>query len=106
MADILEAKRPTIAQCKAEIIILRNRNSELNTTLHSAKITSEQLRMSNQSYECRIRNLEEDIKRLRNRNADLGNKLGMKDAKRLYTTVGIVGFAFILGFVLGILIKL
>lgn len=49
MADILEAKRPTIAQCKAEIIILRNRNSELNTTLHSAKITSEQLRMSNQS---------------------------------------------------------
>ena len=46
MADILEAKRPTIAQCKAEIIILRNRNSELNTTLHSAKITSEQLRMS------------------------------------------------------------
>ena len=99
MADILEAKRPTIAQCKAEIIILRNRNSELNTTLHSAKITSEQLRMSNQSYECRIRNLEEDINRLR-------NKLGMKDAKRLYTTVGIVGFAFILGFVLGILIKL
>ena len=102
MADILEAKRPTIAQCKAEIIILRNRNS----TLHSAKITSEQLRMSNQSYECRIHNLEEDINRLRNRNADLGNKLGMKDAKRLYTTVGIVGFAFILGFVLGILIKL
>jgi hypothetical protein len=105
MADILEAKRPTIAQCKAEIIILRNRNSELNTTLHSAKITSEQLHMSNRSYECRIRNLEEDINRLRNRNADLG-KLGMKDAKRLYTTVGIVGFAFILGFVLGILIKL
>lgn len=106
MADILEAKRPTIAQCKAEIIVLRNRNSELNTTLHSAKITSEQLRMSNQSYECRIRNLEEDINRLRNRNADLGNKLGMKAAKKLYTTVGIIGFAFILGFVLGILIKL
>lgn len=54
MADILETKRPTIAQCKAEIITLRNRNSELNTTLHSAKITSEQLRMSNQSYECRV----------------------------------------------------
>lgn len=94
MADILETKRPTIAQCKAEIITLRNRNSELNTTLHSAKITSEQLRMSNQSYECRARN------------ADLGNKLGMKAAKKLYTTVGIIGFAFILGFVLGILIKL
>jgi len=94
MADILETKRPTIAQCKAEIITLRNRNSELNTTLHSAKITSEQLRMSNQSYECRVRN------------ADLGNKLGMKAAKKLYTTVGIIGFAFILGFVLGILIKL
>ena len=83
MADILEAKRPTIAQCKAEIIILRNRNSELNTTLHSAKITSEQLRMSNQSYECRIRNLEEDINRLRARNADLGNKLKNKTSKNI-----------------------
>lgn len=83
MADILEAKRPTIAQCKAEIIILRNRNSELNTTLHSAKITSEQLRMSNQSYECRIRNLEEDINRLRNRNADLGNKLKKKTSRNI-----------------------
>ena len=83
MADILEAKRPTIAQCKDEIIILRNRNSELNTTLHSAKITSEQLRMSNQSYECRIRNLEEEINRLRARNADLGNKLKNKTSKNI-----------------------
>lgn len=65
------------------------------------------------SYVCLInltnvvfRNLEEDINRLRARNADLGNKLGMKAAKKLYTTVGIIGFAFILGFVLGILIKL
>lgn len=83
MADILEAKRPTIAQCKAEIIILRNHNSELNTTLHSAKIISEQLRMSNQSYECRIRNLEEDINRLRARNTDLGNKLKNKTSKNI-----------------------
>lgn len=104
--DVLDMKRPTIAYCKQVIRNERKSYEDLKQKSLEVVKANHAFTTSNSSLECKVRNLEQEVDRLRARNSDLGNKLGMAAMKKLYTNVVFIGLAALIGFVLGVLLDI